>query len=50
MTLTFEVTQQLLYSAQKFTLEGLLGPGEKAAPCPKALPKKKKKRPHIEEE
>ena len=42
MTLIFEVTQQLLYSAQKFTIEGILEPGKKMAPCPKTLPKKKK--------
>jgi len=42
MILTLEVTQQLLYSAQKFALEGLLESGKKVSPCPKTLPKIKR--------
>lgn len=49
MILTFELTQRLLYSAQKFITEGLLEPGKKMAPWPKKLPKKKKKGQHIED-
>lgn len=41
--------QQLLYSAQKFTLEGLVKTGKNIVPCPKPLPKNPKKKKHEEE-
>lgn len=44
-----DTQQMLLYSAQKFTLEGLVETGKNTVPCLKALPKKKTLKRHVEE-
>lgn len=44
-----DAQQLLLYSAQKFTLEGLVETGKNTVPCLKALPKEKTFKRHVEE-